>query len=72
MTQVCCPRCQLRFPGASAVSLTACPQCGEPPERLARADQVLGFQLYSHRHGLPDALVRAVADAKRNRDKTPS
>jgi hypothetical protein len=72
MTQVCCPRCQLRFPGASAASLTACPQCGEPPLRLARADQVLGFQLHSPSHRLPDALVRAVAAAKRDRGKSPS
>jgi hypothetical protein len=40
--------------------------------RLARADQVLGFQLHSPSHRVPDGLVRAVAAAKRERGKAPS
>ena len=67
MTQVCCPRCRLRFDGAAARSLTACPQCGEPLDRMAHALEVLGFQLYAREHHLPDALLRAVAAAKRDR-----
>jgi hypothetical protein len=40
--------------------------------RLARADQVIGFQLHSPSHRVPDGLVRAVAAAKRERGKAPS
>jgi hypothetical protein len=71
MTQVCCPRCQLRFTGELAASLTVCPQCGEPPQRVDHAAQVMGFRLHSGRHQLPDALLAAVAAAKRDLHKTP-
>jgi hypothetical protein len=67
MTQLCCPRCRLRFTGAAGASLTACPRCGEPPEEMARAAQALGFQLVVQDHRLPDALLVAVAAAKRDR-----
>jgi hypothetical protein len=34
---------------------------------MAHALEVLGFQLYAREHHLPDALLRAVAAAKRDR-----
>jgi hypothetical protein len=71
MTQLCCPRCRLRFNGAAVMSLTACPQCGEPPRVVAHAEQVIGFQLVSSDRQLPDALIRAVAAAKLDRHETP-
>jgi hypothetical protein len=72
MTQVCCPHCRLRFAGAAAESLSACPQCGEPPRKMVRAAQVIGFQLRSRDHHLPDDLLRAVAAVQRDRRDTPS
>jgi anaerobic ribonucleoside-triphosphate reductase len=70
MTQVCCPRCRLRFTGSAAASLTACPRCGEPPEEVARAERAIGYQLVVREHHLPDELLRAVAAAKRNRARS--
>lgn len=60
MTQVCCPSCRLRFTRAAASYLEACPACGEPPQPVRSAADVLGFRLVSDRDGagsLPDALA---------------
>jgi hypothetical protein len=64
MTQVCCPGCRLRFSGAVAAYLVACPECGEPPEQVTSAARVLGFRLVSDAYGkdtLPIALTAALA-----------
>jgi hypothetical protein len=45
MTQACCPGCGLRFTGAAAAHLTACPECGGPPRSVPRAEHVLGSRL---------------------------
>jgi hypothetical protein len=38
---------------------------------VEHAAQVMGFRLHSGRHQLPDALLAAVAAAKRDLHKTP-
>jgi hypothetical protein len=48
MTHVCCPSCRLRFNRAAAATLTACPQCGEPPHAVFSAELALGLRLYVH------------------------
>lgn len=65
MAQLCCPPCRLRFKGSAAASLTACPHCGEPPT-VVRAAEAMGFQLSMRDHHLSDALLLAVAAAKRD------
>jgi predicted nucleic acid-binding Zn-ribbon protein len=64
MTQACCPSCGLRFTGAAAVCLTACPECGGPPQSVPSAEHVLGFRLWADavHSDLPAAAV-AVATA---------
>ena len=46
MTQACCPSCGLRFTGAAAARLRACPECGGPPQSVPSAEHVLGFRLW--------------------------
>jgi hypothetical protein len=72
MTQVCCPRCRLRFTGTAAASLEGCPQCGESPNTMIPAEELLGFQLYAPDQHPPNALLRAVAAARRDPRETPS
>jgi hypothetical protein len=64
MTQACCPSCGLRFTGAAAARLTACPECGEPPQLVPSAEHVLGFRLWADagRSDLP-AVAVAIATA---------
>jgi hypothetical protein len=62
MTHVCCPSCRLRFTRAAASHLVACPGCGEPPQTILRAEQVMGFRV-APVDDLPDALLQAVAVA---------
>jgi hypothetical protein len=71
MTQVCCPRCRLRFIGTAVASLEACPQCGESPHRQITAEQALGFQLFAPEQHPPNALLRAIAEARRDPRETP-
>ena len=64
MTQVCCPSCRLRFTRAAAAYLVACPDCGEPPQPVVRAEDILGFRLVSdddRSDSLPVALAIALA-----------
>jgi hypothetical protein len=59
MTHVCCPDCRLRFTPAAAGYLTACPQCGQPPQSMAGLEDVVGFRLFTVEddpHSLPEAL----------------
>lgn len=63
MTQACCPSCRLRFDGAVAAHLVACPACGEPPHTVLSAERVLGFRLVSdddRSESLPVALAVAL------------
>ena len=45
MTHVCCPRCRLRFTPAASAYITACPECGEPPQQTTSLEGTLGFRL---------------------------
>jgi hypothetical protein len=63
MTQACCPSCRLRFARAVAAYLVACPDCGEPPQPVPSAENVLGFRLASddpRSDSLPVALAVAL------------
>lgn len=62
MTRACCPSCGLRFTVAAAAHLTACPECGEPPQLVPSAEHVLGFRLCADA-GLAEAPAIAVAVA---------
>jgi hypothetical protein len=71
MTRPSCPGCRLRFSGGPPANLLACPFCGHPVQHT-RAEAVLGFQLVAA-PGQPgvtdlDGLIRAVADAARERE----
>jgi hypothetical protein len=72
MTRASCPGCRLRFSGAIAANLPACPFCGEPLDHPT-AEAVVGFQLVvAPRPGGVtdiDGLLRAVADAARKRER---
>jgi hypothetical protein len=60
MTHVCCPGCRLRFTPAVSAYLSACPQCGEPPQAVTGAQSVFGFRLFEPEdpaHSLPEALA---------------
>jgi hypothetical protein len=66
MTQACCPSCGLRFTGAAAAHLTACPECGGPPQSVPSAEHVLGFRLWVDADSIdapPIAVAVAVATA---------
>lgn len=58
MTQVCCPGCRLRFTGAAAAYLVACPQCGELLEPVPSSEGIVGFRRFS-----PDELIDVLPDA---------
>ena len=63
MTHVCCPGCGLRFTGAAAAHLVACPQCGAPPQPVPSAEHMLGYRLAdaTPEHGDHTAIAVAVA-----------
>jgi hypothetical protein len=60
MTPVCCPGCRLRFTPAAAARLVACPECGEPPQRIASFERAVGFRLFGPQD-IPHALPQAIA-----------
>ena len=62
MTQVCCPGCRLRFTGAAAAYLVACPQCGELLQPIPSAEAIIGFRRFADDE-FPDAVPEAVAIA---------
>jgi hypothetical protein len=60
MTRISCRACRLRFTGAAAAHLTACPECGEPLQALAGPEGALGFRLFRLEdapHPLPEAVA---------------
>jgi hypothetical protein len=59
MTQLCCPRCRLRFTPAAAAYIVACPECGEPPQQIT-SQSALGFRLLGP-EDLPIELPQAAA-----------
>jgi hypothetical protein len=59
MTQVCCPRCRLRFTPAAAACIVACPECGEPPHQIT-SQSAVGFRLLGP-EDLPIELPQAAA-----------
>ncbi len=60
MTHACCPPCRLRFTPAAAAYITACPECGESPQPIARLELILGFRLVGP-EDLPNELPYATA-----------
>lgn len=61
---LCCARCRLRFTSAVAAHITACPECGDPPQPIASLELTFGFRLIrpeDTRHDLPYGAVRAIA-----------
>jgi hypothetical protein len=60
MTQVGCPNCRLRFTGAAAAYLAACPECGRPPQAILDAQGVVGFKLFVV-EGVPQERPEALA-----------
>lgn len=64
MRHVCCPLCRLRFTPAAAAYITACPECGGPPQASASLERTLGFRLVGPEdlpHELPYATAIAIA-----------
>jgi hypothetical protein len=64
MTAVCCPSCRLRFAPVAAAYLVRCPECGEPPQRIASFERVVGFRLVGPQdvpHSVPQAAAVSVA-----------
>jgi hypothetical protein len=60
MTHVCCPACRLRFTLAAAAYLVACPECGEPPQRISSLERAVGFRLFGP-EDIPLVLPEAAA-----------
>jgi hypothetical protein len=63
MTHLCCPQCRLRFTPAAEAYLTACPECGEPPQPLAGLAGAVGYRLFRVEETprpLPDAIEVAM------------
>ncbi len=63
MTHACCPSCRLRFSPAASAYITACPQCGEPPEHISSLAHAVGFRLVTSEDLPIDLLPQAVAVA---------
>ncbi len=59
MTHACCESCRIRFTPAAAAFLTACPECGLPPQRLAALAGAVGYRLF-RLEDAPRALPEAV------------
>lgn len=63
-THHCCTHCRLRFTPAVAAYITACPECGDPPEPIASLDLTFGFRLVGPEdlpHELPYVAARSIA-----------
>ena len=58
-TRKCCARCRIRFTGASAAYLPACPACGGPLEPLAGLAGAMGYRLFTQEDAA-DALPAAI------------
>jgi hypothetical protein len=59
-THLCCAHCRLRFTPAAAAYILACPECGAPPQPIARLELTFGFRLIGP-EDLPPALPHALA-----------
>jgi hypothetical protein len=59
MTQLCCPRCWLRFTPAAAAYIGECPECGGSlqPSSL---EGIVGFRIFRF-EDVPQSLPQAVA-----------
>jgi hypothetical protein len=57
MTHLGCPSCRLRFTAASVV---ACPECGQPPQPIGSAEDLVGFRLFLPTDS-PQKMPEAVA-----------
>lgn len=47
MNIVCCTPCRLRFTRSASANLSACPECGGPPQSVPATEKLLGFRLYT-------------------------
>ena len=63
MIHTCCPTCRLRFGPATAAYLTACPQCGQPPQAMAGAGATIGLRLFIPETYSDASMPEAVAVA---------
>jgi hypothetical protein len=64
MTNLCCPRCRLRFTPAAAAYIVACPECGDPPQPIVGREHTLCFLLVGPEdlpHELPYATAVSIA-----------
>jgi hypothetical protein len=59
-THLCCAHCRLRFTPAVAAYITACPECGDPPQPIASLELTFGFRLLGP-EDLPQELPHATA-----------
>jgi hypothetical protein len=59
MTQLCCPRCWLRFTSAAAAYLSECPECGGSLQ-LSSLEGIVGFRIFRF-EDVPRSLPQAVA-----------
>jgi hypothetical protein len=60
MTNLCCPRCRMRFTPAAAAYITACPECGDSPQAMTSLERTFGFRLVGP-EDLPHELPYATA-----------
>jgi hypothetical protein len=64
LTNLCCAPCRVRFTPAVAAYILACPECGDPPQPIARLELTFGFRLIGPEdlpQALPYAMARSVA-----------
>ena len=64
MTNLCCPRCRMRFTPAAAAYIAACPECGDSPQPMTSLERTFGFRLVGPEdlpHELPYAAARSIA-----------
>lgn len=45
MTNVCCPKCRLRFTPAISAYLLACPECGQTVQPVTSRREMVGYRL---------------------------
>ncbi len=62
MTHICCSTCRLRFTPAAATHLATCPECGDSPQPIATAEELLGFRLFGS-NDAADPSPQAIAVA---------
>ncbi len=62
MIHICCPKCRLRFTSAAATHLATCPECGDSPQPIATAEELLGFRLFGS-NDAADPSPQAIAVA---------